>query len=91
MNVTDEVVYHQPKTEEERAGVAKACALRLNFEMPMLLDRMTNEVDTAYSALPERLYLLDGDGTIRWRSDPGPWGFDVDGWGKAIQELARRD
>ena len=65
MNLTDEVVFQQPTNDDERAEVAEACVLRLNFEMPMLLDDMANQVDTAYSALPERLYLLDPEGIIR--------------------------
>ncbi len=89
MNLTDEVVFHQPTTDDERAEVAEACVLRLNFEMPMLLDGVTNEVDKAYSALPERLYLLDSEGVILYRSEPGPWGFDVDAWLKAIEKMVQ--
>ena len=85
MNLTDEVVFQQPTTDDERAEVAEACVLRLNFEMPMLLDGVTNAVDTAYSALPERLYVLDPEGVILYRSEPGPWGFDVDAWLTAIE------
>jgi hypothetical protein len=86
MNLDQDVVYKQPKTVEERAGVALDCVTRLNFEMPMLLDHMSNEVDTAYAALPERLYVIDAAGAIAFRSGPGPWGFDVDGWERAIRE-----
>ena len=86
MNVTDEVVYKQPKTYEERAHVAEACVLRLNFKMPMLLDAIGNDIDAAYAALPERLYVIDPAGVIAYRSGPGPWGFDVDGWERAIQQ-----
>ena len=88
MNVDDDVVYAQPTSEDERADVAEACVLRLNFEMPMLLDDMTNQVDTAYSALPERLYLLDAEGVIAYRSGPGPFGFDVDAWLAAIEAVS---
>jgi type I thyroxine 5'-deiodinase len=79
-------VFEQPKTEDERIEVASACALHLNLAMPMALDDMDNTVDTAYAALPERLYLIDGGGRIIYRSGPGPWGFDVDAWEKAIGE-----
>lgn len=85
MNLDDEVAYAQPTNEDERADVAEACVLRLTFEMPMLLDDMTNQVDTAYCALPERLYLLDREGAILYRSEPGPFGFDVDAWLAAIE------
>ena len=88
MNVTDDVVFDQPKSEDERAEIAEACVLRLNFEMPMLLDDVTNQVDEAYSALPERLYLLGPEGTIVWRSEQGPWGFEVDTWLAEIELIA---
>ena len=84
MNVHQQIVYAQPTTEQERAEVAGACAIGVNLRMPMVIDELSNEVDEAYGALPERLYLIDADGTIVWRSGPGPFGFDVDGWEKAI-------
>ncbi len=90
MNLTDEVIYKQPKTEVEREEVAEACVVGLRFEMPMLLDEMSNEVDAAYAALPERLYVINRDGRIRYRSEPGPWGFNVDDWEKAIREILER-
>jgi type I thyroxine 5'-deiodinase len=85
MNLEQQIRYPQPKTIEERTDVAQACVLRLNFKMPMLLDEMSNQVDLAYAALPERLYVISRDGRIGWRSGPGPWGFDVEGWERAIR------
>jgi type I thyroxine 5'-deiodinase len=85
MNVDDGVVYEQPKSEDDRANVAEACVIRLNFKMPMVLDEMSNEADESYAALPERLYMLDAQGRIRYRSGPGPWGFDVDAWEASIR------
>ncbi len=84
-NGAEEVLYAQPTTTDERAEVAQACVLRLNFEMPMLLDEMSNAVDEAYAALPERLYLVDAAGNVVWRCGPGPFGFDVDGWEEQIK------
>ena len=88
MNVREEVLFSQAKTEDERAQAAGACVLGLQFRMPMVLDRLSNEVDEAYSALPERLYVIDPSGSIAWRSGPGPFGFDVEGWKRAIEEQA---
>ncbi len=87
MNKEEGVVFAQPKTESERVEVAVACVLSLSLAMPMALDDMGNTVDTAYAALPERLYMLDTEGRITYRSGPGPWGFDMDGWEKAIKEV----
>ncbi len=83
-------MFKQPEAEEERAEVAEACMLGLHLDLPMVLDEMTNEVDTAYAALPDRLYLVDNQGRIRYRSEPGPWGFKVDEWEKAIEEETAR-
>ena len=85
MNQRQGVVYAQPTSEDERAEVAEACVLGLDLGMPMVLDDMSNEVDEAYSALPERLYVIDAEGTIVWRSGPGPWGFDLDGFEAALR------
>jgi hypothetical protein len=89
MNLDQQIVFDQPEKESERAAIAQTCAIHLELEMPVLLDKMSNEVDLAYSALPERLYAIDRDGVITWRSEPGPWGFDVDTWEREIAKLAK--
>ena len=85
MNVDQQVVYAQPKTEDDRAAIAETCVLGMDLKLPMLLDRLSNDVDLAYAALPERLYVIDREGTIVHRSEPGPWGFDVDAFEAALQ------
>jgi hypothetical protein len=84
-NLNDAVLHDQPTTIEERAELAEVCAVQLDMAMPMLLDTMSNEVDTLYAALPERLYVLDGGGVVRFRSVIGSPGFDVDAWHEAVQ------
>ena len=88
MNVDDDVIYNEPTTADERADLAQVCVLRLNLQMPMLLDDMTNAVDAAYVALPERLYALDADHKIAWRSDSGPAGFKPEEWREELAKLA---
>ena len=79
INVDEEVLFAQPKTAEEREHVAEACALHLDLPITMkrrnLIDDMDNSTDLAYSALPDRLYLVGTDGRIVYRSGPGPMGF----------------
>ena len=65
--------------------VASACSLRLDISIPTLLDEMSNEVDEAYSALPDRLYLIDDEGIIAYRSGRGPMGFRPHEFEEAIQ------
>jgi len=84
------VVFDQPRSEQKRAEAAEACVVDLKLKLPIALDEMSNIVDTAYAALPERLYLIDPEGFIRFRSDPGPWGFNIDAWEKAIDDEIKR-
>jgi hypothetical protein len=85
MNVQQRILYAQPRTEAERAEVAGACQLELKLEMPVLLDELSNEVDAAWAALPERLYLVDAGGRIAYRGGPGPFEFDPGEWERAIE------
>ena len=85
-NHRDDVLHAQPQTANQRSQLAETCAVRLHLELPMLLDSMENTVDGLYAAWPERLYVVDAAGGIAYRGEPGPWGFDVDGWERAILE-----
>lgn len=83
-NLDDDVVFYQPKSIQERAEIAQTCMLKLDLTMPTLLDDMDNSTDTAYAALPERLYVIDRLGKVTFQCGPGPWGFDIEGWQTAI-------
>jgi hypothetical protein len=76
------------KRTDEFLKLAEACVLGLDLEMPVVLDDMSNEVDEACAALPERPDVIDAEGTIVWRSGPGPWGFDLDGFETALRAQA---
>jgi len=86
-NLSENVIHRQHQSIEERADMAQMCGLRLNLNMPMLLDNMQNEVDLKYNALPERLYLLDGQGRVAYKSLAGSFGFNPEEWANAIDEL----
>jgi hypothetical protein len=86
-NEQEGVVYEQPKTAAEREALAQACVLHLELSIPTLIDEMTNAVDRAYAALPERLYLIDAGGRIAYKSEPGPWGFKPQELEAAIGEM----
>lgn len=83
-NLEDQAIYDQPTTIEERETMAQVCALRLNMQIPMLLDGIDNRIDELYAALPERLYVLDPGGVVRFRTVVGSPGFDVPAWEQAI-------
>ncbi len=84
MNLDDDVIYDQPTTVEEREAMAQVCALNLDLQLPMLLDDVNNHIDTLYAALPERLYVLDSEGIVQFRTVVGSPGFDLQTWEEAI-------
>jgi hypothetical protein len=59
--------------------------LRFNFSFPMVLDEMSDEVDAKYMAGPVRLYVLDADGRITWKSGLGPHYLDAEGYLDAVE------
>ena len=86
-NLDQGIILNAPRTIDERAAVAKGCVLRLNMAMPMLLDDMTDQADGLYNALPERLYLIDGEGGVRFKTVAGAMGFKPEDWARAIANL----
>jgi thiol-disulfide isomerase/thioredoxin len=69
------VAEKQPTTFEERAALAgKACEL-LKTSMPLLVDELDDRVGNAYSGMPSRLYVIDAEGKVVYKSGRGPFGF----------------
>jgi hypothetical protein len=77
-NIKDKVVFASPKNEEERALVAGACVRKLGIEFPAVLDEFGNSTEQAYTGWPDRIYLIDSQGPIAYKSKPGPFGFKPD-------------
>ena len=74
-NLKDKVVFASPRNEEERAFVAGSCVRKLGINIPALLDEFGNSTENAYTAWPDRIYLIDGNGKVAYKSKPGPFGF----------------
>ena len=51
--------YDEPTTDVARTEVAAVCNLKLDLQMPMLIDWIDNDVDENYVPTPIRLYLVD--------------------------------
>jgi len=77
-NIKDQVVFASPRDEDERSAVAGACVRKLGIEIPAVLDEFGNSTETAYTAWPDRLYLIDASGRVVYKSPPGPFGFKPD-------------
>ena len=77
-NVKDNVVFASPKNEEERAYIAGACVRKLGIKIPAVMDEFGNSTEAAYTGWPDRLYLIDAQGKLVYKSKPGPFGFHPD-------------
>lgn len=75
-NVNDKVVFTTPRSFDERAGLATSCIRNLGLEIPALVDGFDNSTERAYTGWPDRLYLIDVNGHVTWKSKAGPFGFD---------------
>jgi iodothyronine deiodinase-like protein len=82
-NFKDDVCYKQPKNLEQRVIIANDFIKRYKFPVPFGIDDMNNEAEGAYSAWPERLYIIDENGHIAYKGGNGPFKYDpkeVRGW-----------
>lgn len=52
--------------------MANACQVQLYLHMPMLVDRIDNDIDKKYVGLPMRLFLVDADGKIAFAGKKRP-------------------
>jgi type I thyroxine 5'-deiodinase len=86
-NVKDNVLFANPKTDEERALVAGACVRKLGIKFPAVIDGIENRTEIAYTGWPDRLYLIDRDGKVVFKSRPGPFGFKPAELEAAIKKL----
>jgi iodothyronine deiodinase-like protein len=74
-NVKDDVLVASTMTKDDRVAAAGMCLTKLAIELPALIDEVDNKVEQAYTGWPDRLYVIDRDGRIAYKSAAGPFGF----------------
>jgi hypothetical protein len=45
------------------------------LDLPFLVDHVDDRVGATYSGMPNRLYLIDREGRVAFKSGRGPFGF----------------
>jgi thiol-disulfide isomerase/thioredoxin len=86
-NTTDGVLFTSPRRMEERVRIGELCASRMAIPFPILVDGIEDEVGRAYRAWPTRVYAIDKDGRVAFKSRPGPFGFEADEIRPALTRL----
>jgi Iodothyronine deiodinase len=88
-NIKDNVVLPSPKNAEERASVAGTCVRKLGIKFPSVLDEFGNSTEKSYTAWPDRIYLIDQQGKVAYKSLPGPFGFHADDLAAALSRVMK--
>lgn len=86
-NVRDGVIFATPRTDGERLGIAESCVRRLGIRFPALIDGMDDSVERRYTGWPDRLMLIDIDGRLVFKTEPGPFGFEPSQLEAALSRL----
>ena len=77
------------KTLEDRRKAALGCSKVSPLKATVLLDDMQDSVSKAYSALPERFFVLGVNGKVAYAGKRGPRGIDLDALEKSIHLQAQ--
>ena len=88
-NVREGVVFASPRTDGERVQIAENCVRRLGIRFPALVDGIDNSTERRYTGWPDRLMLIDLEGRLVFKTDPGPFGFKPAQLEAALLRLVR--
>ena len=84
-NTRAKVAVKQPTTLAERIVVCEQFRERLKPTIPVVVDQVPDLVGHLYSGMPARMYVIDTNGKVAYKSGRGPFGFRV---GEMEQALA---
>jgi type I thyroxine 5'-deiodinase len=86
-NVTDDFVFKQPRSLDERRQMARILPDRLKYRIPVAVDPIEDPAGRAYAAWPERIYVVAPGGRVAYKAEPGPFGFKPEEARKSLERL----
>lgn len=86
-NIRQNVVFASPRSFDERSSLAGTCIRQLHMPIPALIDDFGNTTEMAYTGWPDRLYVIDRNGRVAYKSRPGPFGFEPAGMEQALKTV----
>lgn len=86
-NVKDNVVFAEPTSFAARTQLGQMCVVKLGIKFPAVVDGFDNATERAYTGWPDRLYVIDREGKVAFKSPPGPFGFHPKGVEETLQRL----
>ena len=87
-NIQENVIFRNPRSDSERVQVAESCVRTLGIRFPALVDGIDNTVEQQYTGWPDRMFLIDREGKVVYKSEPGPFGFHPVELEAALHKLA---
>jgi type I thyroxine 5'-deiodinase len=87
-NLDDKVLFATPRSFDDRANIGATCVKELKVDLPMIVDDIDNHTERAYTAWPDRLFVIDANGRIVYKSRPGPFGFKIEPVAESLKALA---
>jgi hypothetical protein len=89
-NLKDKIVFTSPRDSEERSQVAGTCVRKLGIKFPAVIDGFDNPTEKVYTGWPDRIYLIDRQNRVAYKSKPGPFGFKPAELEQALKKIAGR-
>ena len=74
-NIAENIVVASPRNASERSQLGQTCVRKLGIKFPAVIDTFDNATERAYTAWPDRLYVIDREGRVAYKANPGPFGF----------------
>jgi hypothetical protein len=90
-NEEQNIRIEQARSFGQRLEAARLCASRLSLTIPTFVDAMDNSASEAFSAWPERIYIIDLENRIHYPGAPGPYGFNPEEARESLLELISGD
>lgn len=82
----DDFCFYHAKTIDERRNMAKWLIQKKQFQLPVVLDSMANDLLKSYNSWPIRLYIIVS-GKVAYCGEQGPFGYDPTSVDEALQKI----
>lgn len=86
-NLKEGILIATARTFGQRDSEAEICVVKLGIHIPALVDDMNDTTERAYTGWPDRLYVINRDGRVTFKSNAGPFGFHPEAMAKALESL----
>ncbi len=87
-NLKEHVLVASAKSFAQRDAAANVCVVKLGLKIPAVVDDMQDTTERAYTGWPDRLYIIDPQGRVAYKSKAGPFGFHPDQMAKVLRSVA---